>query len=112
MLKNLKLKHFVIIICFVFFDLFLMLLFWILNLKGVTNSTFNYYYLSAFLGAVFLLLGWTIPNHFDFSYRKKSKDYKGKLPIEIRVKKFIYRFIFFIIGFFCLAISVIFSYMV
>ncbi len=107
MLKRVKKGQWIYIIISTLFNVILMLIFYFIDLKKSLN--FDYYYLSALIGAINLLLGWMIPNHFDFEYRRKNAFYKGKLPIDIRNKMFSYRFPLMISGIIALIISCIFS---
>lgn len=89
-------------------DMILMLTFYFINLKSSVSSGFMYFYLSALFGAILLFLGWTIPNHFEFTYRRKNSYYSGDLPFEIKEKKFSYRFPLISAGIIALIISSIF----
>lgn len=109
MLKKITKKQIIIISILSCADLFIMLIFYYLSIKGAIK--FDYYYLSSMLGAILFLLGWTIPNHFEYDYRRKEKVLTGPLPEEIKQKKFNYRFPLFMAGLICLIISMIFSYL-
>lgn len=109
MIKMISKKQIIFIVLSVVTNTILMGIFYFLDLKGITR--FDYYYLSAFIGAVLIFLGWVIPNHFEYDYRRKTKKYKETLPQEIKQKKFGYRFPLMISGIISLIISSIFSFL-
>ncbi len=101
-------KQIILITSFSFLNLIYAMIMCILKIKGIIK--FDYYVGNALFGAICLFLGWVIPNHFDFSYRKKNAYYKGALPEDIKKKKFAYRVPCFILGFICFLICFIFFY--
>lgn len=109
MKNKFKAKHFIIIATLSLINLALIILLYILNLSG--NIKFDgYYYLISFIGAMLLFIGWVIPNHTSYQYRRETKNYNGPLPDEIKEKIFNTRFPLMTSGLICLIISMIFSF--
>ena len=85
------------------------LIFYFLNLADVLD--FEGSFLVTLYGFVLLFLGWILGNHIDYSYRRSSKQYSGKLPDEMKQKIFSLRFPLFTSGGIALLLSILFYYL-
>lgn len=107
MIKRIKKKHIILIMILSILMIISMTILYILRTKSIIK--FDYYYISALIGAIFLFIGWVIPNHFEFDYRRKNRVYKGELPEDLKQQIFNYRFPFMISGLIFVLISTVFS---
>ncbi len=107
MRKMIQKKHIITIAVLSVLMIIAMVVLYILRTKSIIK--FDYYYISALVGAIFLFIGWVIPNHFEFDYRKKHRLYKGDLPDDLKHKKFNIRFPYMVSGLIFILISSIFS---
>ena len=85
------------------------IIFYVLHLKSIVD--FPSSYVTALIGFVYLFIGWIVPNNIEFKYRKKTAQYAGDLPQDVKDNKFTYRFPLICASMITLILSVIFDYL-
>lgn len=108
MLKKVTTKQWVALIVMLIVAVALTLLFYYLYISGSTQYPASY--VTALIGFVYLFVGWVVPNNIEFKFRRKTAQYSGELPEDIKMKKFSYRFPLISASVIVLILSVIFDY--
>lgn len=108
MFKKATRKQWITILVMAIIAVAITMIFYVLYIKSIVK--FPPSYVTALIGFVYLLIGWMIPNSIEFKYRKKTAQYSGELPQEIKDNKFTYRFPLIFVAILVLVLSVIFDY--
>ena len=108
MIKNIKLKHWILLIALIIIAVVATLISYIFYIKGVI--VYDPSYITTLIGLIYLLVGWVVPNRVEFKYRKDKAEYAGALPEDIKNKKFSYRFPLMGSALITLVLSIVFFY--
>lgn len=108
MIKKVSFKQWMWLITLLVIANVFTLVFYYLNIKGLT--AFSASYVTTLFGLIYLLIGWMVPNNYEFKYRKETAKYNEKLPKEIKDKMFLYRFPLISASIITLLLSVLYFY--